>query len=130
MKVTRLAGLLLVVLLGSSVLPGCDKFGAAKTEKLEFNTPYQVVFLDNNNTYIGKMQQVGTDYLHMTNVYYIQSMTDPETKQVTNKLIKRGQELHKPDFMYINTRHVLLIEPVVGDSQVAKLIEQSEAQKK
>jgi hypothetical protein len=130
MKVTRFAGLLFILLLCSMVLPGCDKFGGAKAEKLEFTTPYQVIFLDNNNTYIGKMQQVGTDYIHLTNVYYIQSMADPETKQVTNKLIKRGQELHKPDFMYINTRHILLIEPVVADSQVAKLIEQSEAQKK
>lgn len=128
MKTARVA-VLSLIFSGFFILPGCDKL-QNQTAKLEFKTPYQVVFLDNNNTYIGKMKQTGKDFIHLTSVYYIQSQVNPETKQVSNTLIKRGNELHKPDFMYINTRHILLIEPVTADSQVAKLIEQSEGAKK
>jgi hypothetical protein len=120
MKITRAAGLSLTCL-SLFVL-----FGCVTPAKLEFKTPYQVVFLDNNNAYIGKIQQTGSDFIHLTNVYYIQTQSNPETKQVANTLIKRGNELHRPDFMYINTQHVLMIEPVTPDSQIAKLIEQSE----
>ena len=69
------------------------------------------------------------DFFYLTNVFYIQSQVDPETKQVSSTLTKRGSELHKPDSMYINTQHILMIEPVTPDSQVAKLIEQSETAK-
>ncbi len=120
MKIVRVAGLSLVYF-SFFLLLGCEK-----PVKLDFNTPYQVVFLDNNNAYIGKIQQTGKDFIHLTNVFYIQSQTNPETKQVANTLIKRGNELHKPEFMYINTQHVLMIEPVTPFSQIAKLIEQSE----
>lgn len=110
----------------------CSSFflllGCEKAEKLDVTTQYQVVFLDNNNAYIGKMQQTGKDYIRLTNVFYIQSQADPETKQVSNTLTKRGSELHKPDFMYINTQHMVMIEPVTPNSQVAKLIEQSETE--
>src|SRR5476649_618200 len=120
MKTARVVGMVLICFM-FVVLLGCEK-----PAKLDFKTPYSVVFLDNNNTYIGKVQQDGKEFIHLTNVYYIQSQVNPETKQVSNTLVKRGNELHKPDFMYINTRHILMIEPVVADSQVAKLIEQSE----
>jgi hypothetical protein len=122
MKIARRAGLSLLCL-SFLIL-----FGCVTPSKLEFNTPYQVVFLDNGNAYIGKLQQTGSDFIRLTNVFYIQSQTNPETKQVANTLIKRGNELHKPEFMYINTQHVLMIEPVTPDSQIAKLIEQSDTE--
>ena len=126
MKRVRVAALSLILLgLFCCILPGCDK-----SQSLEFKNPYQVVFLDNNNAYIGKIQQTGKDFIRIDNVYYIVTQMNQETKQVANTLTKRGNELHKPDFMYINTRHILMIEPVKPDSQVAKLIEQSETQKK
>jgi hypothetical protein len=123
MKVVRLA-VLPLLFLGFMILTGCGQ-----NDKLEFKTPYSVVFLDNNNAYIGKVQQIGKDYFQLTNIFYIQTQMNPETKQVSNTLTKRGQELHKPNFMYINKQHIILIEPVTADSQVAKLIAQSEAQK-
>jgi hypothetical protein len=129
MKIVRVVMLPLVIL-GLLTSSGCDKFGGGTTEKLEFKTPYQVVFVDNNNAYIGKLQQIGKDYIRLDNVFYIQSSVNPDTKQVSNALTKRGNELHKPDFMIINTHHIIMIEPVTSDSQVAKLIEQSETQKK
>src|SRR5271157_627447 len=131
MKNARVA-VLLLIFLGFFILAGCDKtqnLENSNNEKLEFKTPYQVIFLDNNNAYIGKTEQTGKDFIRLTNVYYIQTQVNQETKQVTNTLTKRGNELHKPDFMYINTRHIIMIEPVTPDSQVAKLITQSENQK-
>jgi hypothetical protein len=102
--------------------------GCEKSQKLEFSMPYQVVFLDNNNAYIGKIQQSGKEFIYLTDVFYIQSKMNSESKQMANSLIKRGNEAHKPTFMYINTHHIVMIEPVAPDSQVAKLIEQSEAE--
>jgi hypothetical protein len=52
-------------------------------------------------------------------------VVDPQTKETKSVLVKRGKELHGPDRMYINRRHIVLIEPVGPSSQVAKLIEQS-----
>lgn len=122
MKIAKATGLLFLCLTSFFFL-GCEK-----VEKLEFTTQFQVVFLDNNTTYIGKVQQTGKDFIRLTNIYYIQNQVHPETKQATNTLIRRGNELHKPDFMYINTRHIVMIEPVTPSSQAAKFIEQSETE--
>ena len=132
MRSVRIAVVSLVFSVFIIMLLGCDKtqnLENLNNEKLDFKTPYQVIFLDNNNAYIGKTEQTGKDFIRLTNVYYIQTQVNQETKQVSNTLTKRGNELHKPDFMYINTRHIIMIEPVTPDSQVAKLITQSENQK-
>ncbi len=129
MKSLRIIGLF-TLLLTLFLLLGCPiQQSAENAGKLEFKTSYQVVFLDNNNAYIGKLQQINKDFLRLDNVYYIQTQVSQETRQVKNALTKRGNELHEPDFMYINTQHVLMIEPVTPDSQVAKLITQVETQK-
>ncbi len=109
---------------------GLAVLGCQRGEQLSFNTPYQVIFLDNNNAYIGQIQEIRKDYIRLARVYYIQSQMNSETKQVSNTLVKRGREWHKPDFMYVNTRHVIMVEPVAPDSPVANLIAQSEGQKK
>ena len=94
----------------------------------DLSTPYHAVALTNGQVYFGKVESLGTDYTVLRDVYYIQSRQNPETKQVANVLVKRGGEWHAPDRMILNKQHVLLIEPVKGDSQVAKLIaEQSKA---
>ena len=56
---------------------------------------------------------------------YILSKTDPNTKQVTNVLVKRGKELHGPDRMYLNSHQIIFVEPVGNDSTVAKLINEA-----
>jgi hypothetical protein len=55
-------------------------------------------------------------------VYYIQSQVNPDTKAVSNTLVRRGNEWHGPDRMLLNERHVVLIEPVGTGSKVAQLI--------
>ena len=100
-------------------------YGAEANLKLE--TTYQAVLLDNGSVYFGKLQGAGADYPVLTEVYYVQSQVNQETKEVKNILIHRGNEWHAPDRMYLNARHIVLIEPVSPNSQVAKLIAQGKA---
>jgi hypothetical protein len=86
---------------------------------------YSAVLLDNNSVYFGKVADLGTDYPVLTNVFYIQTSVNPETKQQSNILVKRGKEWHAPDKMVLNSRHIIMIEPVTPGSTVAKLIDQA-----
>ena len=90
-----------------------------------FTTPYQAVLLDDNQVFYGKLSRLSGAHPILTDVYYIKSGIDPQTKESKNVLVKRGKELHGPDKMYLNARHIVLVEPVTPSSQVAKLIEQS-----
>jgi hypothetical protein len=87
-------------------------------------TPYQAVVLTNGQTFFGKLEQGGSSYPVLMDVYYIQNQVNPETKQVTNTLVKRGREAHEPDRMILNAAHVLVVEPVKPDSHIGKLIEE------
>jgi len=93
--------------------------------KQTFTTPYQAVLLDDNQVFYGKLSSISGAHPILTDVYYIKSGVDPQTKETKNVLIRRGKELHGPDKMYLNARHIVLVEPVTPNSQVAKLIEQS-----
>ncbi len=93
---------------------------------ITFTTPYQAVLLTNGTAYFGKLQGYGTPRPILTEVYYIVTQTNPDTKQANNVLVKRGQELHKPDRMYINPNQILCVEPVGTDSKVAQLIAQQQ----
>ena len=91
---------------------------------VKFDSTYQAVLLDNGSVYFGKLQGAGTDYPLLTDVYYVQSQVNQETKEVKNILIRRGNEWHSPDRMVLNARHIVLMEPVGPNSTVAKLIAQ------
>lgn len=92
----------------------------------EFTTPYQAVLLTNGSVYFGHLHGYGGHNPVLTDVYYIVTQTNPETKQSNNVLVKRGKELHAPDRMYLNPSAVLFVEPVGPDSKVAQLIAQAE----
>jgi hypothetical protein len=94
----------------------------------DLKTPYQAVVLTGGQVYFGRLERLGTAYPLLTDIFYIQSQVNPETKQVANVLIKRGKELHSPTLMLLNAQHILFIEPVAPESTVGKLIE--EARKK
>ena len=109
-----------VVLL--AVLTACDRGHRQKGP--EITTPYAAVLLDNNQLYYGKLVNGGSKFPELTDVYYIQSAVNQETKEVKSVLIRRGNEVHGPDRMFLNARHIVLIEPVGTNSKVAKLIEE------
>jgi len=95
---------------------------------LRFASEHQAVFLDNGQVFFGKLADTGSPYLTLRDVYYVQTLVEQEKKKTANLLIKRGSEWHNPDFMRVNARHVVVIEPVGPDSRVGQLIR--EAQKK
>ncbi|MDR3367815.1 MAG: hypothetical protein P4L88_01485 [Rhodoferax sp.] len=94
----------------------------------ELTTPYQAIALMNGQVFFGRAEGLERDYVVLHDVFYIQSRQNPDTKQVSNVLIKRGGEAHAPDRMIVNRLQLLLIEPVAENSQIAKLIaEQNKA---
>jgi hypothetical protein len=87
-----------------------------------FDTTYQAVLLDNGLVYYGKVVGTTRGFAEMTDVYYIQNQVDAQTKDVKNILVRRGNELHAPNRTRINTRHIVMIEPVTPGSKVAESI--------
>jgi hypothetical protein len=108
-----------VVLLAG--LTGCER--GHRNKGPEIKTPYAAVLLDNGQLYYGKLANAGSKFPELTDVYYIQSSVNQESKAVTSVLVRRGNEWHGPDRMFLNEHHVVLIEPVGTGSKVAQLIE-------
>lgn len=122
-KTPYLAAAVLAVLLvgGLAYWFSPQRVLAAKTQG------YQAVLLDNNQVYFGKMADLSSDYPVLTDVFYIQTTVNQETKQQSNILLKRGKEWHAPDKMVLSAHHIIMIEPVTNGSTVAKLIAQANA---
>lgn len=112
----------LVIIAAASYLVGQYRVHASDT--VQFSTPYQMVVFTNNTAYFGKLEGFGTSHPVLREVYYVVSQTDPVTKQPKNVLVKRGNEWHAPDRMYINPNQILMVEPVGPDSKVAQLIQE------
>ena len=119
-------GVCLAVLLGLFLLiSACG----TSDQKLTFSTEYQAVFLDNGQVFFGRLENAGSAYPLLKDAFYVQTQTNPDTKEVKTVLIKRGNEWHGPDMMYINSRHIVAMEPVSPNSRVAQLIKEAKAQK-
>jgi len=103
-------------------LTACDR-GHYQHRGPEITTPYAAVLLDNGQVYYGKLTNAGSNFPELTDIYYIQSQANQETKAVTSVLVRRGNEWHGPDRMFLNRNHIILIEPVGTNSKVAQLIE-------
>jgi hypothetical protein len=88
----------------------------------QLTTPYQAVILTNGQTLFGKLQKAGSAYPVLEDVFYIQNQVNPDTKQTSMILVKRGREWHEPDYTTINAAHILFIEPVKPESRLGKLI--------
>ena len=121
MKKQIASTLLLVSLM--AVLAGGGNWGHQEQGPEVNSKLYSAVLLDNNQVYFGKLDKASSAYPILTDVYYIQSQVNQETKAVTNILVRRGNELHGPDRMFLNSRHIVFIEPVGPNSKVAQLIE-------
>jgi hypothetical protein len=115
-------------------LNGCDRdtrlgLGtSAKQETIKFTSEFQAVFMVNGQVFFGKLEGAGTDWPVLREVYIIQNQVNPETKQTTNALLKRKNEMHGPDYMVLNARQIALIEPVSATSRVAQVIKQAQSQ--
>jgi hypothetical protein len=114
--VFTLVGLSLILLQGCSGKPS-------------FSTEYQAVFMDNGQVFFGKIENSGGDYPLLREVYYIGRQSSADGKEVKNILVKRGNEWHGPEYMYINRQHIVVIEPVAANARVAQLIKEAKDQK-
>jgi hypothetical protein len=118
-------------LIGLALFAGaCIVFGlwwSHGSRALKLDTTYQAVLLDNGQAYYGRIQQTDSELTVLTDVYYVQSQVDTQTKETKNVLIRRGNEWHAPNRSVINTRHIVVIEPVTPGSKVAELIAQLKA---
>ncbi len=97
-------------------------------QKPSFSTEYQAVFMDNGQVFFAKIENAGADYPLLKDVYYIGRQTSADGKQVRNILIKRGNEWHAPEYMYVNRQHIVVLEPVAANSRVAQLIKEAKTQ--
>jgi hypothetical protein len=109
------------------VLLACVTACGQTGENLSFKTEYQAVFLDNGQIFFGKMEKGGSAHPILKDVYYIGRQTSPDGKEVANVLLKRGNEWHGPDSMYLTSAHIVMIEPVAPTSKVAELIKELKA---
>jgi hypothetical protein len=89
-------------------------------------TEYRAVLMSDGMVLFGKLRGLGTPFPVLTNVYYVQTVRDPNTNKATSVLIKRGKEWHSPDRTVLNASQIILIEPVTADSKVMQLISQQE----
>lgn len=86
---------------------------------------YQAVFLDNGQTYFGKLDHTSSDFYTLTDVFYLQTGATTATPSGSIALQKLGFEAHGPtDKMQINRSHILFVEDMKADSKVIQAIKQ------
>jgi hypothetical protein len=124
-KVWLIIGCIVCLLIGLVIGHMVSYHFMLRHEGTGFATSYQAVLLSNGAVYYGKLTGYGTHHPLLTDVFYIISKTNPDNKQVTNVLVKRGKELHGPDRMYLNANQIVFVEPVGSDSKVAQLINEA-----
>jgi len=95
--------------------------------KVELTTPFQAVQLSNGAAYFCRIEGLGTPFPVLKEVFFIQSRQNPETKQVSNILLRRGGEWWQPDRMIVNANSIVFVEPVNPNSRVAQLIAEEKA---
>lgn len=104
---------------------------------------YQTVFFVNGQEYFGNLEIIDSNYVKLTNVFYVRSNSETETPvegdedgQVVegagtasnSQLIKLGDEINGPeDAMIINRDQVLFFVNMKPNAQVSKLIDQYKA---
>jgi hypothetical protein len=89
---------------------------------------YQAVFLNNGQVYFGNIKDLNSNYLRMTNIYYLtQGNTSSSSSSSSNySLVKLGcQQIHDPlDEMVINRSQVTFWENLNPSGKVVSSIKQ------
>ena len=129
MSIPRHAGAI-VLLVTVALAAGAAGYFLARsgTAVSRSSAEYHAVLLSNGSVYFGKLEGLGTPNPVLRDVYYVQSAVDPQTKAVSNVLIKRGKEWHAPDRMILQANAIVFVEPVSPGSRVAQLIADSKRQ--
>jgi hypothetical protein len=98
---------------------------------------YQAVFLTNGQVYFGKVSNVNSSYVKLTDIFYlqVQQSVQPSSSDKSNQsqvsLAKLGSELHGPeDSMFISRQQVLFWENLKNDGKVVQAINSYKQQNK
>ncbi len=112
-----------------SILSLINSLKYDRYDKKDFIDPntYQSIFLTNNQIYFGHLNNISSDYLILSDAYYIKV-----NEGGTGQLVKLGSgEPHGPlNKMIINQDQVLFWENLRSDSPVVKTIQSMQSQGK
>ena len=112
---------LAVVVVVISVLFLTNSVKYSRYDKNDFidSNAYQAIFLTNDQIYFGRLKNISSDYLLLSDVYYVKI-----NEGGAGQLVKLGLgEPHKPkDEMIINQDQVLFWENLNADSPVVNTI--------
>ena len=128
-----IAGVIIVALAIAGWFIWTNTRGASVGTTID-STKFQAVFLVGGQVYFGKLEEVNSQYLKLSNVFYIQSgstdtSVDEQTSETSQsqgdmKLIKLGDAVHGPeDAMVINRDQMLFFENLRSDGKVVQLIQ-------
>lgn len=90
-----------------------------------FGARYQAVFLANGQTYFGHYLNRLGPYVKVENAFYITQQPTAEDNQTPeSRLIRRGNELHRPlPYVLIPKTAILFTEDLRADSQVGAFMD-------
>lgn len=102
---------------------------------------YQAVFFTNGQVYFGKLKALNSDYMRLTDIYYLQAKStdgkesnpqEASAQDASNvQLVKLGSEIHGPDDeMVVNKDQILFFENLKKDSNVSTTIANYQSQQK
>jgi hypothetical protein len=123
---------LIVVSIAVTAFVGFAIFRGVNGENRVDNSTYQAVFLNDGQTYYGKLSNFDGDYMTLTDVYYLKVDSDVQSQKASSKkpstneitLVKLGEEKHCPsDTMYINRDQISFWENIRPEGQVAQAID-------
>ncbi len=120
--------MLIVVAIAITAALAVATFGNITTSNSINTDKYQAVFLDNGQVYFGKLANLNSDYVELTDIYYLQvdQQVQPDQDQSAQQqisLAKLGNELHGPeDKMFINPDKIVFWENLKDDGQVSTAI--------
>ncbi|MDO8668925.1 MAG: hypothetical protein Q7K65_01380 [Candidatus Buchananbacteria bacterium] len=133
-KFIIIAVVIIIVVVGGWYL--VDKYTGVNLPGMSSSSDdWQAIFLANGQVYFGKVENITSRDLILTDIYYLQVVTKPlqqsqETpttdqskSQQELTLAKLGNELHGPaDRMVINRDQIMLTEKLKDDSKVVTAI--------
>lgn len=99
-------------------------FGGPKNEQDYIDkSKYQAVFLNGGQVYFGHVQNMGEEYIKLSDIYYLSVSQQVQPDQKTNQgqqqqitLVRLGCELHRPqNSMVINRDQVIFWENLKDD---------------
>ena len=100
----------------------------SRAQTMEKSGKFQAIYLENGQTYYAKVVKEDALNIYLDEVYYIQieKQTLPATEEGAEPqtvdvpvLIKRGQELHRPQgLMQINRSKLVAVEEIGAESQI------------